>query len=118
MEIQKKLFDQLDDVRYVAVYRCGDPSIFERSGICDASDSASDRFEELLVNPTILLLAKQRGNIDCGGLEYVLIRYGNFFQFVMPLKVGHISIAIEPTANLVDTVAGIRAIVAAWESCP
>ena len=42
------------------------------------------RYEELLVNPTLLELTRQRGNIDCGGLEYLVIRYGNFFQLVLP----------------------------------
>jgi hypothetical protein len=67
----------------------------------------SDRYEELLVNPALLVLTRQRGDIDCGGLEYVLVRYGWFFQLVHPVDGGHISVAIEPDADLpalVDTV--------------
>ena len=45
----------------------------------DASGLESDRYEELLVNPTLLTLATQRGNIDCGGLKYLIVRYGNKF---------------------------------------
>ena len=47
-----------------------------------ASSSGSDRYEELLANPAVLTLLSQRGEIDCGGLRYVLVRYGNFFQLV------------------------------------
>jgi hypothetical protein len=40
----------------------------ERPVLADASSSESDRYEELLVNPTLLTLAGQHGDIDCGGL--------------------------------------------------
>jgi hypothetical protein len=73
-------------VRYVAL-RIGDGlSLQQRSGLSDASSSNSDRYEELLVNPTLLLLTTARGQIDCGGLEYLLIRYGKFFQLVHPVR--------------------------------
>ncbi|HEX6048536.1 MAG TPA: hypothetical protein VFZ21_04685 [Gemmatimonadaceae bacterium] len=35
---------------------------------------AADRYEELIVNPTLITLTKQRGDIDCGGLEFLVIR--------------------------------------------
>lgn len=88
------------DVRYAAVYRDGILRSRERAGITAGTAAESDRYEELLVNPTILALVRQRGNIDCGGLRYVLVRYGNFFQFVFPVAGGHISVALEPTADL------------------
>ncbi|MEO1616755.1 MAG: hypothetical protein AAFV88_12935 [Planctomycetota bacterium] len=47
----------------------------------------------------MLKLAAQRGNIDCGGLEFLLIRYGNFFQFVLPIQGGHLSVCIESTSD-------------------
>lgn len=53
----------------------------------------------LLVNPTLLTLVRQRGNIDCGGLKYVLIRYGSFFEFVAPLDQGHVSVGLEQSAD-------------------
>ena len=52
----------------------------ERSGLIDASSGESDRYEELLVNPTLLTLAAQRGDIDCGGLRYLVVAYRNFWQ--------------------------------------
>jgi hypothetical protein len=110
----QQLFDSLftlsGDIRYVALSIGDDLNLQQRAGIRAASASESDRYEELLVNPTLLTLIGQRGRIDCGGLDFVLIRYGNFFQLVHPLKAGHISIAIEPGADPLSLVASIRQI--------
>jgi hypothetical protein len=111
---KQPLFDSLfalsGDIRYVA-FRFGDDiDMRQRGGISEASSSESDRYEELLVNPTLLTLVGQRGRIDCGGLEFIVIRYGNFFQLVHPLKAGHVSIAIETGADPLSLVASIRQI--------
>ena len=95
----KEIFQISDDVRYVAIYRDGHLEKESRQGTSGASSSESDKYEELLVNPTVLLLTTQRGNIDCGGLDHVLIRYGNFYQLVWPKSWGHISVCIELTAD-------------------
>ncbi len=68
-------------------------------GTAGASSVDSDTYEDLLVSPTVLTLTRQRGNIDCGGLEYVLVRYGSFLHFVFPLVDGHLSVCIEPHAD-------------------
>jgi hypothetical protein len=86
-------------VRYVAIYRDGQLTMRARSGTSGASGEESDRYEELLVNPTLIKLASQRGNIDCGGLEYLIVRYGNFFQFVLPAAWGHVSVCFEPDSD-------------------
>ncbi len=88
------------DVRYVAVYIGGILHSRERAGLAGASAAESDRYEELLVNPGVLTLVQQRGDIDCGGLRYVVIRYGNFYQCVFPVAGGHVSVALETTADL------------------
>jgi hypothetical protein len=93
------LFDLSLQVRYVAVYRHGELSLRPRPQLSLASAPESDRYEELLVNPTLLTLTRQRGDIDCGGLSYVVVRYGNFFQFVVPTEGGHVSVAFEPDAD-------------------
>jgi hypothetical protein len=93
------IFRLSDSIRYVAVYRDGKLESQSKSDTTGASSSESDRYEELLVNPTLLTLARQRGNIDCGGLEYLLVRYGNFFQFVLPASWGHVSVCIEADAD-------------------
>jgi hypothetical protein len=103
------LFRSAPEIRYVALYRHGELQLAQRPALRDASAAESDRYEELLVNPALLVLTRQRGDIDCGGLEYVLVRYGRFFQLVHPVDGGHLSVAIEPYADLhalVDTVRG------------
>jgi hypothetical protein len=102
-------------VRYVAVYRDGALRSRERAGIAGASGAESDRYEELLVNPTLLTLARQRGDIDCGGLRYLLIRYGNFFQCAHPVPGGHVSVAIETTADVPAIVARLERLLGDWE---
>ena len=106
----ESIFRLSDSIRYVAVYKDGQLESKSKSNIIDASSSESDRYEELLVNPTILKLASQRGNIDCGGLEYVLVRYGNFFQVVLPQNWGHVSVCIELTADPIQIGAKVKSL--------
>lgn len=91
-------------IRYAAVYQDGALASATKPGIAAASSAESDTYEELLVNPAILSLTIQRGNIDCGGLQFVLIRYGNFYQFVAPHPGGHVSVTIEPIRDPVPVV--------------
>lgn len=95
----ESIFKLSDSIRYVAIYKNGQLESRSRSNTLGASSSESDRYEELLVNPTLLKLASQRGNIDCGGLDYILVRYGNFYQFVLPESWGHVSVCIEADAD-------------------
>jgi len=104
------LFQVSSRVRYVAVRRDGELVMREREGIAHASEGGSDRYEELLVNPTLLLLATQRGNIDCGGLRYLLVRYGHFFAFVRSTPGGHVSVGLEPDADVVGLAGRIDAL--------
>ena len=107
----ESIFKLSDSIRYVAVYKNGQLESKSKSNTLDASSSESDRYEELLVNPTLLKLASQRGNIDCGGLDYILVRYGNFFQFVLPESWGHVSICIEANADPIQIGAQIKSLV-------
>lgn len=106
--IAHALFQSSPDIRYVATYLDGTLELNERGGLANASSSESDKYEELIVNPTLLKLLTQRGDIDCGGMEYVVIRYGNFFEFVQPVKDGHVSVGIEPGARLQEVIEEIR----------
>jgi hypothetical protein len=101
--IVSALFDLGSQIRYVAVAE--NQSVFtrERPGLAGASSGDSDRYEELLVNPALVTLARQRGEIDCGGLRYVVVRYGNFFQVIVPHGAGHVSVAVEPTEDPTTT---------------
>lgn len=90
-------------VRYVAVSDGeAEPEVWERDPGPDSSSSESDRYEELLVNPTLLTLAGKRGDIDCGGLDYLLVRYGNFFQLVVPTVTGHVSVCLNSACDPIE----------------
>jgi hypothetical protein len=87
-------------IRYVAVRNEDRVDLQGRPDLSSASSGDSDWYEETLVNPTLLTLTTQRGNIDCGGLRYVIVGYGNFTQLVIPIGgTGHISIAFEVGSN-------------------
>jgi len=107
----ESIFRLSDNIRYVAVYKNGLLESKSKSNTSDASSAESDRYEELLVNPSLLKLASQRGNIDCGGLDYILVRYGNFFQFVLPESWGHVSICIEANADPIQIGAQVKSLV-------
>jgi len=98
-------------LRYVAIYINGKLCSKERSGISGSSASESDKYEELLVNPALLKLTTQRGNIDCGGLNYIVIRYGNFFVLLFPVEGGHINFGFEPNVNPFDWIEPITLLV-------
>ncbi|RLA07844.1 MAG: hypothetical protein DRQ51_04765 [Gammaproteobacteria bacterium] len=96
----KQIFKLSDDIRYVAIYQNGKLQMKSKSHTKNSSDNESDKYEELLINPLVLLATKQRGEIDCGGLDYVLIRYGNFFQYVQPISCGHISVCLDKDSDI------------------
>lgn len=97
-------------IRYVAIYKNDKLEARIKDNIEGASSSESDKYEELITNPVMLKAASQRGNIDCGGLEYLLIRYGNFFQFVLPVSWGHVSVCIEKDADPIAIGSKVKAL--------
>lgn len=107
----ESIFKLSESIRYVAVYKNGQLESKSKSNTIGASSSESDRYEELLVNPTLLKLASQRGNIDCGVLDYILVRYGNFFQFVLPESWGHVSVCIEANTDPIQIGAQVKSLV-------
>ena len=115
------LFDEIfsisPQIRYVALVQGElEPTLRERPGLVGASSAESDRFEELLVNPTVLGLLERRGRIDCGGLAYVIIRYGNFFQILHAVADGHLSVAVEPHGEPLRVIEALRPVVARLRS--
>ncbi len=108
-----RIFALSPAVRYVALYRAGELASRQRGGdLAGASASESDRYEELFVNPTLLTLARQRGNLDCGGARFVLVGYGNFHQLVVDLPDGHASVCFELGSNPLEHAHAIRVICA------
>ena len=99
-------------VRYVAFGSGQEVDMRQGPDIRAASSSESDFFEELLVNPTLLALARQRGELDCGGLRYLIVAYGSFNVVVMPLNGGHVTVGVALDADPVTTAAQVAALVA------
>jgi hypothetical protein len=87
--LREAIFGFGPHIRYVAFGDGQHVETAQRDGIADASDTGSDFFEELLVNPALLTLARQRGDLDCGGLRHIIVGYGNFDQVVVPTPSGH-----------------------------
>lgn len=107
------LFAVSPRVRYVAVLRGKELVLRERAGLAGASAAETDRYEELLVNPAVLTLLGRRGELDCGGLDHVWIRYGNFWTGLFPLQDGHLNVGLEPDAVPTELVARIREVLRA-----
>ncbi len=105
----QSIFDRSPSIRYVAVYRNGELVSGQRPGLANASESESDKYEELIVNPTLITLLRQRGNIDCGGMDFALVRYGHFFEFILPVSDGHYSVGIEPAADALAVAKDLQA---------
>jgi hypothetical protein len=100
------------DIRYVATAHDQHVQMRSRPDLRDASSSDSDLYEELLVNPTLLTLTTQRGNIDCGGLRYLIVGYGHFQQLVIPMPAGHVSVAFELGSDPTDHLPAILRVIA------
>ena len=97
-------------VRYVAIYQDRSLKSRQRSGVADPSASESDKYEELFVNPTLLKCATQRGELDCGGLRFIVIGYGHFLVLVMPIRGGHVTVGFEQDSNPLDFTSRVAAL--------
>src|SRR5687767_10613793 len=87
-------------IGYVAVNQCGQVvEMSQRASVDTANSHESDFLEELVVNPTVLDLARRRGELDIEGVRYVLVRYGLMQQLLVPLRHGHLSVSIDLEAN-------------------
>lgn len=98
-QVSEQVFASSDYIRYVAVYYHGKLQSVSKPDLAGLSLWDSDKYEELIVNPTLITLLRQRGNIDCGGIRQIIIEYGNVIQFVQPIKDGHISVGFAPLTD-------------------
>lgn len=97
----------LGDIGYVAL-GCG-PDVLMRHapGLQTTTTAETNFYEELLVNPTLLKLANQRAGLDCGGLSYIAVGYGDFTQLILPMRDGHVSLGVSrraPVRELAERV--------------
>lgn len=102
-KLSSQLFELDPNIRYVAVNRKGRIVEMEQSPRWPSHNPAdTDRMEELIVNPVVLDLAKRRGDLDLGGIRYVVIRYGSQYQLLFPFKEGHLSIGVDLGADVTE----------------
>lgn len=112
-ELRKAIFALGPHIRYVAVGAGQQITTDERDDLSGASSSSSDFYEELLVNPGLLTLARQRGELDCGGLRHIIVGYGNFHQVVVPMPDGvtHVSVAVEVDGDPSEVAAQVAELI-------
>lgn len=85
----------LGGVGYVAVENAGRVAMRLHQRIETATTEETNFYEEYLVNPTVIGLVGRRAALDCGGLRYVAIGYGDFIQVLAPLAGGgHVSVGV------------------------
>lgn len=112
-ELTGKLVELDPSIRYVAHLHDQKLDSWERSSGAASSSSESDRYEELFVNPALLALLEARAASGCGGLEFVIIRYGNFFQIVQRLtRTSHLSICVSADGDPLAVQAKAEALLA------
>lgn len=106
--ISERVFSLSDDIRSVAVLYRGELASVSRPDPGGTNEWDSDRYEEIIVNPTLITLLRQRGNIDCGGMRHIVIHYGNVTQLVHPMNGGHVSVGFALKSNYARTLPKIR----------
>ena len=92
-QLIQALFD-IGGVGYVALGSGQEVLMRSAPGITGETTAETNFYEELLVNPTLLKLASQRAELDCGGLNYIAIGYGHFIQLIMRMEGGHVSLGV------------------------
>jgi hypothetical protein len=92
----------LGGIGYVALG--SGPEVLMRAapGLVTTTTERSNFFEELLVNPTLLKLAGQRGRLDCGGLDHIAVGYGDFTEVILSMADGHVSLGVGRKAAVRD----------------
>ncbi len=101
---------KLGGIGYVALC-CGQEVLLrEAPGTVSRTTAETNFYEELLVNPILLKLASQRGELDCGGLNYIAVGYGDFVQLIMLTKDGHISMGISRKANAGELTSRVQSV--------
>ena len=101
---------KLGGIGYVGLC-CGQEVLLrEAPGLVSRTTAETNFYEELLVNPTLLKLASQRADLDCGGLNYIAVGYGDFVQLIMLTKDGHISMGISRKTHAGELAARVKSV--------
>ena len=90
----------------------------KRPGLDGASEQTSNQFRGAARQPGGPDLARPRVELDCGGLMYVIVGYGDFRQIVILTVSGHVSTAVETGTDVRSVVEAVpcslRATVYPW----
>ena len=89
----------LGGIGYVALGSGDEVLMRAAPGLETTTTERSNFFEELLVNPTLLTLAGQRGRLDCGGLDHIAVGYGDFTEVILSMQGGHVSLGVGRKAD-------------------
>jgi hypothetical protein len=100
----------LGRVGYVALSSGTEVLMRPMKDLPSETTAESNFYEELLVNPTLLKLASHRGSIDCGGLKYIAVGYGDFTQLIMLTRDGTVSIGLSKNAPAREVAASAQAV--------
>ena len=96
MKLANSLFALDEKIRYAAVNQRGViDEMLQRDGHASFNPPETDRMEELIVNPVALELFARRGNLDLGGVRFLIARYGMQYQVILPWRAGHVSVGVE-----------------------
>lgn len=96
-----RIFQTSPHVRHAAVRVGMALSTRYRPGLEPAAEREPDRYEDLLLNPALLMLASQRAALDGSGARYLLVRYDADFRFIRATADGHVSVSLDPQANVI-----------------
>lgn len=84
----------LGGIGYVALSVGTEVVLRQLPGLATQTTAESNFFEELLVNPTLLKLAGQRGDLNCGGLDHIAVGYGDFTMVLLRMEEGHLALGV------------------------
>jgi hypothetical protein len=111
-DLQKDVFAISPDIRYVAAADGQQVQMRARPDLLNASSSDSDRYEELLVNPTLLTLATPARQHRLRWAAVPHHRLRPLPPAGHPRPAGHVSVAFELGANPLDYLQAILSVMA------
>lgn len=95
-QLAREIVELSPDVRHVTISRGGALTTAARPIGARVPAAGAVETEELLVNPALLLLALHHGTIAGEALRYLVIRYHDRHQLLVPIRGGHLSVALDP----------------------
>jgi hypothetical protein len=105
-------------IRYVAVNQDGAiAEMVQSQRHATFNPPETDRMEELIVNPVALDLFARRGNLDLGGVRFLVVGYGKQFQVILPWRAGHVSVGVEADGDPIAIAERTFAALASSSAC-